>query len=84
MGGMTELQLRLTPADARLLLALLETEYTSRLTAEQLDRAHQLAPYLRHRIVRLWGPRELPEIKPWTAAIESVPAAEWRGINGND
>lgn len=60
MTGMSNLQLRLTPDDARLLLTLLEDDHVSGMTIADPDRTRELAAYLRHRIVRLWGPRELP------------------------
>ena len=77
MGGMVKLQLKLTPDEARILLILLESECVNTMDEARRNTAGQLAPYLRHRIARLWGPCELPEPARWRDRVDAVTAEQW-------
>ena len=84
MASMPNLQWRLTPYDAQVVLRILDSAYLTGLDEPDRLHARVLAAYLRHRVARLWGPTALAPAAAWRERINSVPDTDWHGIDGAD
>lgn len=61
MAGMEALQWKLQPADARLIIGLLNREAVTSVDDTRREQAAKMHAYLVHRVARLWGTAELAE-----------------------